>query len=121
MGERPQIDDSTNPQHVEQGLHLQTKDLIEGDLNSRLDELTVLVDQLEPDRHDVCHEHTVQTCDRTQELRVKVEAVRWMIRIAKHIKGVGREMVISTIGKSLEDLESAIAPEIRMKGGARAA
>jgi hypothetical protein len=121
MGERPQIDDSTIPQHVEQGLHLQTKDVVESGLNSRLDELSVLVDQLDPDRHDVCHEHTAQICDRTQELRVKVEAMRWMIRIAKHLKGAGREMVISTIGKSLEDLESAVAPEIRMKGGARAA
>jgi hypothetical protein len=121
MGERPRINDSTSPQHVEQGLHSQTKDLVEGDLNSRLDELTVLVDQLDPDRHDIRLEHTVQICDRKQELRVKVEAVRWMIRIAKHLKGVGRKMVISTIGKSLEDLESAVAAEIRMKGGARAA
>ena len=116
MGERPQIDDSTNPQYVEQ-----TKDLCEGDLNSRLDDLTFLVDRLDRKRHDVCHEHPVQICDRTQELRVKVEAVRWMIRIAKHLKGVGRALVISTIGKSFKDLESAVAQEIRMKGGARAA
>lgn len=122
MGERPQINDSTSPQDVEQGSHSQTQDLVEGDLNSRLDGLTVLVDQLDdPDRRDVSHEHTVQICDRKQELRVKVEAVRWMLRIANHLKGVGREMVISTIGKSLADLESAVAPEIRMKGGARAA
>src|SRR5271169_1537765 len=112
MKKQAPIRNSADRQDTEQSLLMQTRYVVEKDFNSRLDELRGLVDKLGAVPQDVCLENSVQMCDRAQDLRVKVEAVGWMLQIANHLNGVGREMVISTIGKSLDDLERVVASEI---------
>jgi hypothetical protein len=46
--------------------------------------------------------------DRVLDLRVKAEAVRWMLRIAKHLNAPARETVFLTVMHSLEQLEKAV-------------
>ena len=45
----------------------------------------------------------------------------WMLRIAKHLDGLTREMVISKIHRSIDDLESALASEMHVRDDVRAA
>jgi len=44
------------------------------------------------------------------DLCVKVEAVRWMLRIAKHMSDPAREVVLLRIENSLRQLEAAVEP-----------
>jgi hypothetical protein len=64
--------------------------------------------------YQVLRAGTMQICDPVNDLRVKVEAVRWMVRIAKHLNGVAREMVMATVSKSVEDMEFAIEAQTRL-------
>jgi hypothetical protein len=50
--------------------------------------------------------------DAALDLRVKADAVRWMLRVSKHLGGPARERVISTIANSRAQLEQAIEPII---------
>ena len=43
------------------------------------------------------------------ELRVKAEAARWMLRVAKHLTGPTREKVFTAVQKSLDDIEKIVA------------
>jgi hypothetical protein len=106
---------------VGQSRLMQARRLLENDLNFRLNELSILVDKLGSVPHRVWLGNAVQTCDRAQDLRVKVEAVCWMLRIAKHLNGVARELVMSTIDKSLDDLEGVVASEMHAEDAVRAA
>ena len=45
----------------------------------------------------------------------------WMLRIAKHLNGVAREMVMSTTDKSIDDLEKVVASEMHVKDAVSAA
>jgi len=47
-------------------------------------------------------------CDPHLDLHVKVEAVRWMLRIAKHMSEPAREVVLLRIENSLRQLEAAV-------------
>jgi hypothetical protein len=98
----------------------QARDLVENDLNLRLSELKDDVNELASSPYQVWLEND-RGSDRVRDLRVKVEAARWMLRIAKHLNGATREMVISALEKSLDDLESVVASEMRAKESARAA
>ncbi len=51
--------------------------------------------------------------DATLDLRVKLDAVRWMLRVSKHLGRPARERVLLTIGKSLDQLEKVVEPTIR--------
>ena len=50
----------------------------------------------------------VHRFDPVLDLRVKVEAVRWMLRIAKHLNDGARETVFLTVMNSLDQLEKAV-------------
>jgi len=49
-----------------------------------------------------------QVCNPEPDLHEKVEAVRWMVRIAKHMSEPAREVVLLRIENSLRQLESAV-------------
>lgn len=99
----------------------QAGDLVENDLNLRLIELKNDVNELGSAPYRVWVEDSGRGSVRVGDLRVKVEAARWMLRIAKHLNGATRELVISTLQRSLDDLESVVASEMRAKEAARAA
>jgi hypothetical protein len=59
-------------------------------------------------------------CNPELDLHVKVEAVRWMLRIAKHMSEPAREVVFLRIENSLRQLESAVEPRVHhIESGAR--
>jgi hypothetical protein len=99
----------------------QAGDLVENDLNLRLIELRNDVNELSSAPYQVWIENTSGGSGRVEDLRVKIKAARWMLRIAKHLHGATRELVISTLQRSLDDLESVVASEMRAKEAARAA
>lgn len=47
-------------------------------------------------------------CNPELDLHVKIEAVRWMLKIAKHMSEPAREVVFLRIENSLRQLESAV-------------
>ena len=51
--------------------------------------------------------------DAALDLRVKLDAVRWMMRVSKHLSGQTRERVVLTITNSLIQLEKAVEPAVR--------
>ena len=99
----------------------QAGDLVENDLNLRLIELRNDVNKLGTAPYRVWLGDSGRGSVRVGDLGVKVEAARWMLRIAKHLNGATRELVISTLQRSLDDLESVVASEMRAKEAARAA
>jgi hypothetical protein len=50
--------------------------------------------------------------DPALDLRVKVDAVRWMLRVAKHSAGTAREQILMTVKNSLDQLEEAVDPRL---------
>ena len=50
----------------------------------------------------------VHRFDPVLDLRVKVEAVRWMLRIAKHLNDGACEAIFLTVMNSLDQLEKAV-------------
>jgi hypothetical protein len=64
-----------------------------------------------------CEAHTY---DPNLDLCVKVEAVRWMLRIAKHMTEPAREVMFLRIENSLRQLEAAVESRPRpVQSGAR--
>jgi len=121
MKTQAQIKIPTDTQDIGESRLMQTRNRLEKDLNFRLNKISSLVDKLGTVPYYVWLEKTVQTCDRAQDLRVKVEAVRWMLRIAKHLNSVAREKVMSTTDKTLDDLERVVASEMHARNAVRAA
>ena len=46
--------------------------------------------------------------NRDFDLSVKIEAVRWMLRIARHMNGSSRDVLMQRIQHSLDQLERAL-------------
>jgi len=81
-------------------------------------------DEVEARIQHVCDRHTnlntsshivrlktgTHTYNAELDLCVKVEAVRWMLRIAKHMSDPAREVVLLRIENSLRQLEAAVEP-----------
>jgi hypothetical protein len=49
-----------------------------------------------------------EACEPAVELRVKAEAARWMLRVAKHLAGPTRERVFTAVQKSLDEIERTV-------------
>jgi hypothetical protein len=91
-------------------------------------------DQIEVRIQDICERHNnsksnsnqvwlncePHTYDPNLDLCVKVEAVRWMLRIAKHMPEPAREVMFLRIENSLRQLDAAIESRPRpVQPGAR--
>jgi hypothetical protein len=84
-----------------QRLHAEEVELRLQNLNERLDSVNAAA-------YLVRLKTGVHRFDPVLDLRVKVEAVRWMLRIAKHLNDHARETVFFTVMNSLEQLEKAV-------------
>jgi hypothetical protein len=88
------------------------------------EEMPFEADEVEARIQHVCDRHTnlntsshivrlktgTHTYNAELDLCVKVEAVRWMLRIAKHMSDPAREVVLLRIENSLRQLEAAVEP-----------
>jgi hypothetical protein len=81
----------------------------------RVSGLVALVDNISnaPYRRDIAASN--RSCNLVSELRVKVEAVRCMLQVVEHLSGVTRGDVLSTITRSVEDLEGIVYEELQSR------
>lgn len=82
------------------------------DFEARLQELHDRLEDLNADSTLVSFDGRPHVFDAALDLRVKVEAVRWMLRVAKHLAEPARQPVLATIGNSLDQLERAFEASI---------
>lgn len=81
------------------------------EFEQRLDNIAKRIDELHasPYKCDVVNGmDSRETCELGVELRVKTDAARWMLRVAKHLTGPSREKVFTAVQKSLDDIEKIV-------------
>jgi hypothetical protein len=81
----------------------------------RVNGLVALVDNISnaPHRRDTAASN--RSCDLVSELRVKMEAVLCLLQVVEHLSGVTRGDVLSTITRSVEDLEEIVYEELQSR------
>jgi hypothetical protein len=79
-----------------------------GSLETRLQDLSERLPNFNGQPELVSLENGPHIFDPALDLRVKVEAVRWMLRVAKHVQDPARERILLTVNSSLDQLETAV-------------
>ncbi len=108
-----QLDDYDDQDNADNGRPTETWRLLAEELEPRIDNMTQVVEGLHAAPYYVVQADSGKLFDPVNDLRVKVEAVRWMLRIAKHLNGVAREMVMATVARSVSDLETTVETQMR--------
>jgi hypothetical protein len=83
------------------------------EVESRLQRVCDRYKNLNAAPHFVWLEDGAHIYDPGLNLRVKVDAVRWMLRIAKHMSEPAREVLFSRIENSLRQLEATVESRAR--------
>jgi hypothetical protein len=83
------------------------------DLESRLDRIAAHVEILNSCPTRETTPKSPHACDPAQELGVKAEAARWMLRVTKHLSELAREKVLVAVARSIEELERIVDAEDR--------
>jgi hypothetical protein len=78
------------------------------DFDARLKALHDRIKDLDVESRLVWLKSGPHVYDAALDLSVKVEAVRWMLRVAKHVNGSARERIMLTVANSLDQLEHAV-------------
>ena len=79
------------------------------EFEERLDKIANHIEEIHTSPYHALNAETPEACEPTAELRVKAEAARWMLRVAKHLAEPTRERVLSAVKRSLDDLEKIVA------------
>ena len=80
------------------------------ELEARLRDLSGRLTSFQADAEVVHLKSGPHIFDPALDLRVKVDAVRWMLRVAKHTEGPALEHILLTVANSLEQLEKTVDP-----------
>jgi hypothetical protein len=109
------FDDAGEPEEYDfdDGRPTEAWRLLADQLAPRIERLAAMVEGLRSTPYYVWLADQVHLCDAAGDLRVKVEALKWMFRIAKHMSGDARIMVMATVSKSVDDLEVAAEAQAR--------
>jgi hypothetical protein len=78
------------------------------EFEARIQRVSDRYKNLNADAHLVQLKGGQYVCDPQLDLHVKVEAVHWMLRIAKYMSESAREVVFLRIENSLRQLEAAV-------------
>jgi len=89
---------------------VRNKQVVE-DFEGRLDYLETRAKDVQPDPTIVWVKSQPHVYDTNLDLQVKIEAIRWMLRVSKHLEEPARRRVLMTIRKSIDDLENSVGPE----------
>lgn len=81
------------------------------DFEGRLDYLESRAKEVKADPSIVWVKAHPHIYDANLDLQVKIEAIRWMVRVSKHLEEPARQRVLVTIRKSIDDLENTVGPE----------
>jgi hypothetical protein len=84
-------------------------------MGQRVSGLVSLVDNMSHSAYRADIAKANQACDFIFELRVKLEAVRCMLQVVAHLSGAGRANVLSTITRSVQDLEGIVYDELQSR------
>ena len=84
----------------------------DGDVEQRLDTLRERVHNLRADSSLVWLEDGLHIFDPALDLRVKVEAVRLMLRAAELFSDSDKEKILLTVRNSLDQLEKAVELDV---------
>ena len=87
---------------------LRRYELCMDELEARLQNISGCLPNLNADSELVPGNGAARAFDLALDLRVKVEAVQWMLRVVKHVQAPARERILLTINNSLEQLEEAV-------------
>lgn len=87
---------------------LRKYELCMGELEARLQNIGGCLPKLNANSELVSGDGAARAFDPALDLRVKVEAVQWMLRVVKHVQAPARERILLTINNSLEQLEEAV-------------
>ncbi|MFZ0038443.1 MAG: hypothetical protein WAK91_13525 [Candidatus Acidiferrales bacterium] len=79
------------------------------EFEERLDEIANHIEKIHTSPCHALNAEAPEAFEPTVELRVKAEAARWMLRVAKHLAEPTRERVLSAVKRSLDDLEKIVA------------
>lgn len=80
----------------------------ETQIEARIERLDDQIDNLELDSRVVWLKSGPHVYSPEFDLSVKVEAIRWMLRIAKHMHESARQAVFTRVDKSLRQIELAL-------------
>jgi hypothetical protein len=80
----------------------------ESQIEARIDRLDDQIENLEMDSRLVWLKTGPHVYSPEFDLSVKVEAIRWMLRIAKHMHESARQAVFTRVDNSLRQIESAL-------------
>src|SRR5271155_5606088 len=81
------------------------------DLEARLDRIAAHVEILSTNPNLETTPKSPGACDPAQELGVKAEAARWMLRVTKHLNEPAREKVLVAVLRSIDELEQIVDAE----------
>ena len=79
------------------------------DCDARLDALDARLQALNIEASSAWPKAGSGYCDAVRDLRAKLDSLRWLFRVARHLSGSARERVIANITNSVSQLERAIA------------
>ncbi len=80
----------------------------ESQIEARIEQLHDQIENLEMDSRLVWLQSGPHVYSPEFDFSVKVEAIRWMLRIAKHMHDSARQAVFTRIDKSLHQIERAL-------------
>ena len=82
-----------------------TEDFRLQELDARLQDLSGRLPGADAPSEVLCPNSHPHRSESVSDLRVKMDAVRWMLRVAKHTEGPARERILVTVNDSLGQLE----------------
>jgi hypothetical protein len=77
-------------------------------LKARLQDVSERLPNLDVDPEFMPRESGVQAFGPAFDLCAKVDAVRWMLRVAKHVQDPARERILLRANSTLDQLERAV-------------
>ena len=88
----------------------------ENDIEARIERLTQRFDKISAASHIVWLTSGPHIFDPALDLTVKIESIRWMLRIAKPMSEPAREVMFLRIENSLRKLEAQVDSPVRAAG-----
>jgi hypothetical protein len=81
-------------------------------VEARLKHLETLVHSLGAAPYPIWLTGTDHICEIVDKLHMKEEAARWILRIMHHFNGQAREVLLSLLERSLDDLQLTVKSEM---------
>lgn len=112
MNRRARIQNPAIRLRVSNWLRIRRRQLRERNIEAHLKDVENSVANLGAGAYLTWLTDPTRMCEVTEELRAKVEAVHWMLRVAQHFSGPKPEAILAAAEESLDDLDKAVGSEM---------